>query len=359
MQIKRVLSYVLALALSFSLAVPALAAETFTDVSPTDWYYSYVSQCVEKGLMEGMGDGTFAPESKMTVAQFITVAVKASYASELANQAGGSNWWDKAYLTALDKGLITANEYANTSNAMNTPITRKEMARIASRVTTAKGEYSEQASSSIIPDYSSIGQDYRADVLNVYGKGILAGIDEKGTFNPDGVLTRAEACTVALKLLDKSLRSPQSSATTTGTTQTGEAQSWVEGQTHSTQAKKGDTVIRADGTKVVLEETTLTITSGYDGSTRTVTILGLNQNVDYITGWGNAAVGKRSPDGSVYVKDVLSNSVFTETEWKNIKASNLNPNGKRVGDYDGEIYNTYWQWDSELFGGGWLWIGPQ
>lgn len=312
MQIKRVLSYVLALALSFSLAVPALAAETFTDVSPTDWYYSYVTQCVEKGLMEGMGDGTFAPESKMTVAQFITVAVKASYASELANQAGGSNWWDKAYLTALDKGLITANEYANTSNAMNTPITRKEMARIASRVTTAKGEYSEQASSSIIPDYSSIGQDYRADVLNVYGKGILAGIDEKGTFNPDGVLTRAEACTVALKLLDKSLRSPQSSAKTdTANTDlgyiapVGDVQTWVEGQAH-TNPKAGDTVIRSDGSKVVLEETTLTLTSGLDGSTRTVTILGLFQNVDYITGWGDMKVGKVHTDGSRYVKDTLS-----------------------------------------------------
>lgn len=346
MQIKRVLSYVLALALSFSLAVPALAAETFTDVSPTDWYYSYVTQCVEKGLMEGMGDGTFAPESKMTVAQFITVAVKASYASELANQAGGSNWWDKAYLTALDKGLITANEYANTSNAMNTPITRKEMARIASRVTAAKGEYREQASSSIIPDYSSIGQDYRADVLNVYGKGILAGIDEKGTFNPDGVLTRAEACTVALKIVDPAQRTPKSTSTdaaaNTGT-------EYREGETRTNLPQVGDVIIKADGTRV-------TLALGPGG------VLGACQGVDIYSGL--VINGKTVEIGKVYgdigqtplLKDPITGEVHTGADWSLISHSDLNPEGKYIGDYDGEVFNTWWKWNSAI--GDWIWIGP-
>lgn len=233
---------------------------------------------------------------------------------------------------------------------MNAPITRKEMARIASRVTAVKGEAAQSLSSTaLIADYSSIGGTYTGYVTDCFAKGILAGVDDKGTFNPDGVLTRAEACTVALKLVDTTARAPSTGATTA----TSEAQTWVEGQVH-TRAKAGDIVIRSDGTRVVLEETAI-IKNGQVIRT----VLGFFQNVDYVTGWGDMKVGEISPDGTPYVKDALSDTVLTREEWKDIRSSDMNPNGKYVGNYAGEIRNTYWSWDPEAFGGAWAWIGPE
>ena len=356
---KQILFMVLAAALSCALVLPASAAASFSDVQPGEWYYNSVMDCVEKGLMQGMGNGIFSPNSQMTVAQFITVAINATYPGQnRALAPGETEWWAPYYELAVEKGLINSNEYTRDSKVMNNPITRKEMSRIASRVTQAKGEKVESLiNTSIIADYNSIGGVFKPFVVDCFAKGILVGMDDIGTFNPDGVLTRAEACTVAIRLLDKSTRKPVEQGVTPPPPAGSTVQKWVEGQPHG-KAKANDIVVKANGTEVVLKETTFTITSGYDGSSRTVTILGLFQDVDYVTGWGDAKVGERSPDGSKYVKDSISNTVLTHTQWEAVKASDLSPEGKFIGSYNGEVYNTYWQWDDDVFEGCWLWIGP-
>lgn len=354
MKIKRAFSGVLALALGVCLAVPVMAADiSFTDVRSGDWHYSYVTQCVEKGLMQGMGDGTFAPDSKMTAAQFITVAVNASYPSELEKQAGGANWWDKAYAVAVEHGLITVNEYANTSDAMNAPITRKEMARIASRVTAAKGEATQTLSNTtVIADYNSIGGLYKSYVVDCFAKGILTGVDDKGTFNPEGVLTRAEACTVALKLVDAEQRTPKGTSTDV-VASTG--REYFEGSTRTNFPQAGDVIIKADGTKVTLQY-------GYGG------VLGAGQGVDIYSGitinGTPIKIGDVVPEAgkTPLLKDPITGEVHTGADWSKIKQSDYNPNsglnadGGYTGDYDGEVFHTWWEWDASM--NKWLWIGP-
>lgn len=252
MRLKKALSWVLALALSFSLAAPALAADTsFTDVKPGAWYYNNVAYCVEHGLMQGMGDGTFAPDSVMTAAQFITVAVTAVYpdqaAAEKQAQDVSAPWWKAYYTVARDKELIIPHVRIWAEASMNDPITRQEMAMIASRITLANGESMEAVLAESIPDYDSVGQIYRADVLNAYSKGIILGVDDDGTFDPTGVLTRAQACSVIQRMLDPNTRFGSTSIIDPVTG----AQTWVEGQRHL-KAKAGDVVIKADGTRVTL-----------------------------------------------------------------------------------------------------------
>jgi hypothetical protein len=45
-----------------------------------------------------------------------------------------------------------------------------------------------------IPDYYSIDEAYRNDILFAYQAGLSHGSDDKGTFNPKSTLTRAELC---------------------------------------------------------------------------------------------------------------------------------------------------------------------
>ena len=49
----RFLSLVLALALSFSLCIPALAADGFSDVSESHWAYNDIRACAEQGTVTG------------------------------------------------------------------------------------------------------------------------------------------------------------------------------------------------------------------------------------------------------------------------------------------------------------------
>lgn len=74
---KRCLALVLALILAFPL--PALGAgegSGFADVAGGDWFAPYVEVCVEEGLMEGTGEGNFAPRRELTVAEVIVLAAR-------------------------------------------------------------------------------------------------------------------------------------------------------------------------------------------------------------------------------------------------------------------------------------------
>ena len=73
---KKLLSLVLAFMLALSLSVPAFSAVEdtgFSDVDAAAWYAEAVMYCREHGLMTGIGNNQFAPESSLTRAQMATV----------------------------------------------------------------------------------------------------------------------------------------------------------------------------------------------------------------------------------------------------------------------------------------------
>lgn len=128
--------------------------------------------------------------------------------------------------------------------------------------------------------------------------------------------------------------------------------SWVEGQKHSKDdVKVGATVIKADGTKVVLTATKV----------GNLTILGYGQGVDPYSGVvlanGNlAGEGTASwYDNTVWVKCPITGSMYSSKEWDVIENATF-PGRGVTGSYEGEVRNTYWKWSTEM--GQWLWIGP-
>lgn len=50
---------------------------TFPDVPRQEWYYRYVQGAVKHGLVEGYPDGSFKPEGNITIAEVLTVIVRA------------------------------------------------------------------------------------------------------------------------------------------------------------------------------------------------------------------------------------------------------------------------------------------
>ena len=74
---KRFLTLIL-LVFTFSLAISAEKAVTFSDLPESHWAYSTVMPMVEKGLFNGTstvvdGVGTFSPDKAMTSGEFLAV----------------------------------------------------------------------------------------------------------------------------------------------------------------------------------------------------------------------------------------------------------------------------------------------
>ncbi|MDH7563252.1 MAG: S-layer homology domain-containing protein, partial [Caldisericota bacterium] len=55
---------------------------SFPDLDPTEWYYGYVEGAVKHGLVKGYPDGTFKPQGNITIAEILTVIVRAKGWSE-------------------------------------------------------------------------------------------------------------------------------------------------------------------------------------------------------------------------------------------------------------------------------------
>lgn len=341
-------------------ALPAAhgAEGGFTDVPQTAWYYDSVTAMSAEGLLLGVGDGSFAPSAPMSRAAYITIAVRVAYPDELANAPAGDNWWDAAHRVALEKGLLWEVDPGMSASAedMSQPITREEMALILARTAKAKGVTAAfDLNSNAIPDYKRIAVRCKRSVRNCYALGLLNGADEEGNFRPQDTLDRASACQGFYKLLNEDKRTPinpfknYSEYNNFSVLEPAEElQTWVEGERH-TIPQAGDTVIKADGTKVVLEEVTLS--TGWK-------ILGFGQGVDIITGTQTnpssdylKKVGDHAwydGDKSKFIKFDVTGEVYTEMQWLEISKA-MRPDKNTIkGTYDGETYGDYFVWDSWL-----------
>ena len=103
-------------------------------------------------------------------------------------------------------GLITEEDTDFRYNGL--PCTRGNMAKIATRAFEYLKEEDIADTSTYatkLKDYSDIPDKFKKYVLQAYGKGIISGYED-GTFRADGILTRAEASSVLVRLIDKDER---------------------------------------------------------------------------------------------------------------------------------------------------------
>lgn len=192
----------------------ALAAD-YSDVNQSAWYASYVNKISELNAFSGYEDGTFRPDNQITQEEFIKTVVclicgelNESNAPTVKN-TWNSKWssWAIPYLDrAFELGLIT--EQDTMFKLVGIPCNRGEMAKVITRAAEYLKEDSVADTSTYITklkDYNRIKEEYKPYVLQAYAKGILSGYDD-GTFRDDGLLTRAEASSVLVRLIDKNER---------------------------------------------------------------------------------------------------------------------------------------------------------
>ena len=209
MKKQRILSALLALCIVFSLVPTALAekADDFTDVSRSDWYYQFVDYVTSKGYFNGTAETTFAPAENMTRAMFVTVLFRFHGAKGDSSQSAFTDvapgeWYTAAINWAAANRIVDG--VGNGKFAPNDPITRAQMCTMIERYLDLyrkawKVTLPETGSVSVMVDESAIPAYALAAVKQCQRHGLVNGFED-GTFRPNDLSTRAQVAAVIYRL---------------------------------------------------------------------------------------------------------------------------------------------------------------
>lgn len=209
MKKQRILSALLALCIVFSLVPTALAekADDFTDVSRSDWYYQFVDYVTSKGYFNGTAETTFAPAENMTRAMFVTVlfrfdGAKGDRSQSAFTDVAPGEWYTDAINWAAANRIVDG--VGNGKFAPNDPITRAQMCTMIERYLALykkawKVTLPETGSVSVMVDENAIPAYALAAVKQCQRHGLVNGFED-GTFRPNELSTRAQVAAVIYRM---------------------------------------------------------------------------------------------------------------------------------------------------------------
>ena len=190
-------------------SVPITAAgTTFSDVK----YHANktaIEALAARQIINGMGDGTFAPNNNMTRAQFATITVKALGLTPKANSVfadvAAGTWYAPYVGTAYTYGIV--NGRSTTSFDPDGTITRQEAATMVARAAKLCGmntDYSTAAARDVLAqfgDYTKCADWARPSLAFCYDQGILD--DSVLNIQPTQEIKRCEIAQMLYNMLEK------------------------------------------------------------------------------------------------------------------------------------------------------------
>lgn len=204
---------------------------TFSDVPTKHWAYSYVERAADEGWVTGIGNGKFGVDNQITYGEMFAMLVRVYLSDEPALDLDLHNytehWYDPYCMVADDYSFTDGLRFGNSSlyrehgeeivnrydmaqffyNVMDHFAETAEIYRKGYGVSTEWDnfylpKYDAVSVQAGIADWNSVPANYREAVTAIVGSGIITGVDGKGTFNGNGVMTRAQAATVMCRFID-------------------------------------------------------------------------------------------------------------------------------------------------------------
>jgi hypothetical protein len=159
--------------------------KSYSDLEEEAWYYKYVVELSDSGVVDGYTNGTFQPGGTVTCGEALKLIMLAAGYSEQA--ATGSHWASGYLKKALSEELLSS------SVDLDTKITRLEIAEIAAKALDLEA-------SAVSSPFTDTSDKY---VLELYENGIV-----EGSFNSSGVryyypsttITRAEISAIIWRM---------------------------------------------------------------------------------------------------------------------------------------------------------------
>ena len=202
---KRIFALFLTLTLCLSLGVPALAAGGFQDVDQNAWYFQYLDTAVSSGLIDGRGNGRFAPNDDITGAEAVKIAacIGQLLSDGSVSLTSGSPWYASYMEYAVKTGILDAplDQYGISAPMMRADI----MDMFCRAIPEAQCREINSIPDGSIPDLFT-SAPYRDNVYTLYRMGIVTGANKRGACLPDECISRAEVAALVARIVNKDLR---------------------------------------------------------------------------------------------------------------------------------------------------------
>jgi hypothetical protein len=173
---------ILFIGMGFDIVQSAKAA-AFSDISG-HWAEASIEAALSQGYVNGYEDGTFRPDQAVSRAEFIKM-VDMALMLNIPELIPGDDWYVPFVNVAVNGGFHRWDDF--NEGDWNSPITRLEIARLATRA----------AKLSVEVETTDTGYMYEA-----VKAGLIQGVDG-GHLNPGKETTRAQSIVLVERILDK------------------------------------------------------------------------------------------------------------------------------------------------------------
>ena len=197
---KRLVSAVLSVVMVLGLGAKAFA---FDDVAETHWAHVSIESCVEKKLVNGIGNNKYDPEGTLTRAHVAQLCYNA-YGGRLTGQrdveladVDEAAWYYDASLWMAANGLAgDKGEDGRVTYDPNAPADRLHLVTVLHRIANATMvKLPQTEESTAFSDVAELDAENTFAINSLQGAGVINGFPD-GTFRPDAQLTRAQAAKI-------------------------------------------------------------------------------------------------------------------------------------------------------------------
>lgn len=173
----------------------------FVDVTEDKWYYDAVAYVYQQGIMVGMSETTFEPNTTVNRAQVVQMLYNLEGQPQVSGDSGFSDirdgqWYAKAVAWASANDVVAG--YEDGTFRPTRAVTREEFAQILYNYAKCKG-YGLSASADLgkFPDSGQVSSWAETALGWANGNGLINGHDD-GRMDPKGSTIRAQAASILM-----------------------------------------------------------------------------------------------------------------------------------------------------------------
>lgn len=172
----------------------------FTDLAEDAWYSGAVEYVYAHGLMRGMSEIAFAPNTSLTRAQAVQILYNLEgqpVVSGTATFTDAEHWAKSPIVWAQQTGVVDG--YEDNSFRPENPISRQEFAQIMYNYAKYKGyDLTAKGNLDAFPDADKMGAWAEPALAWANGNKLINGHDD-GTLDPGGITIRAQAASILMR----------------------------------------------------------------------------------------------------------------------------------------------------------------
>lgn len=175
---------------------------SFFDVAVGDWFYDGVMFAYEKGMMNGVGDGAFAPSATLTRAMMITVLYRNAGSPQASgspfSDVGAESWYAGAAAWGSASKVVSGTDDGRF--LPEAQITREQLAVMLYNYAKLTGKQMKTGGAAF-EDSAEISP-WAAEAMDAMtASGILGG-DAEGRLRPKSSATRAETAVILKRFFE-------------------------------------------------------------------------------------------------------------------------------------------------------------